>query len=224
MTMNPLQRALSAALLALSALPLAGHASTVFSANFDDGTLGGGSTAYSAVPSGTFSAPGQYAVVGNPSTYFSNGYDSFGDHTSGAGKMLFFDGAGGPASIWSDSVALVGGTTYTFEFYGASGSDENVPALQLYIDGSAVNVQLTPAAGQWGQYLVALTPSASGTYTFSIQDNNFIGEGNDGAIDDISLTAPNTSSVPEPQPVALMLAGLGALAALARRRDGRSGR
>lgn len=196
------------ALSALTGITASVGAVTVFAEDFSTGNPAAG-TAYTLIAAGSFSNPGQYRVVANPATDLINGYVSYFDRTVGtaSGQMLFFNGANGPSAIWQRSANLIAGAAYTFSYWGSSGSSTNNPALNLLIDGIA-GPTLPTTAGAWASMSQTFTPMTSGVRVFSIIDQNFIGVGNDGAIDDILLT---TTAVPEPAKVALMLAGMAML-------------
>jgi len=202
---------------ALGATAASAGAVDVLAEDFSSGNPAAGS-AYTLVGAGAFTGPGQYRVIANPGTDLTNGYNGYYDHTlnSSAGRMLFFDGATRPISIWQASASLNAGQSYTFSFWGSSGSVTSVPTLTLRIDGADVGTTLATAAATWTQYSYTFTPDASGVRTFSIVDLNFTEFGNDGAIDDILLTTP----VPEPAVASLMLLGLAGMTALRRRRKG----
>jgi hypothetical protein len=212
--------------LALAAAFASGaHAATVFSDDFESGAISGTSD-YNLLPSGQ-TMPGDYGVVSDPSTAYSNGYLSSFDHTLGSanGHMQFFDGAGAPIAIWSQTAVLTAGQSYTFDYWAtwsvvappvrfpSGGGNPLAPVTQLMIDGNAAGLAIQTDSS-WATSSFTFVADHTGTYTFSIVDTNLAADANDGALDDIRLS----SAVPEPASTTLLLAGLGALALAARRR------
>lgn len=162
--------------------------------------------------------PGQYSVTMNPGTQFTNGYNSYTDHTGdAAGLMLLVDGYAPGTNAWSQSVSVSPATTYTFTGWVASADNENLATLGLFVNGAQVgsSVAAPSNAGVWTEWQQTITTGPSdSTITLSIQDlnTNYFTAGNDFTLDDLSLTAastPPTSGVPEPATFAS--AGLAAL-------------
>src|SRR4051812_31502275 len=82
----------------------------VSNSGFEDGNTGF-TTDYSLWTSGSIGA-GKYAVTTNPLNVASN-WGSYGDHTSGSGKMLVFDGSSASDNVlWRQSVSVATNTTY----------------------------------------------------------------------------------------------------------------
>ena len=215
----------TASLAVFAVTSLAAQATTVFSDDFSGGNPSA-ATSYGLIAAGSYSLPGQYRVVSDPSAEFTNGYVSYFDHTTGAagGAMLFFDGAASPIPIWSQAASLLAGTTYSFSFFASSGGPLSTPTLNVLIDGVATGATASTTVGAWTQYTYAYAPASAGTHTFSIVDSNLEALGNDGALDDISLSTAAVAAVPEPSTVGLMLAGLVGLQVGARKRCASRGR
>src|SRR5581483_2374917 len=79
---------------------------------------------------GGFTGPGQYGVITNPGTAFTNGFASFGDHTTGTGKMLFADGTSAASAFWSQTVAVAPNTAYSFSLWATPAYPQNPPTLR----------------------------------------------------------------------------------------------
>lgn len=151
--------------------------------------------------------------VGTDAHLFHEAWTSFGDHTSGAGKMMIMNGGGdSSARVWQgDSINLAAGT-YTFSFYGASTYPDNPANLTVSLNNSVLGSTGVFSAnpGTWNLYSFTFS-TAGGASTFVLRDSITAAGGNDFVIDDINLQA-----VPEPTTVAAL--GLGALGLLKRRK------
>ena len=86
-----------------AAVPDAQGGNLLVNGDFSAGNTGF-TSGYNHVPNGSFTAPGDYGVITNPAVAFTNGYASFGDHTTGTGLMMFGDGAGSQTPFWSETV------------------------------------------------------------------------------------------------------------------------
>lgn len=148
--------------------------------------------------------------------------------TYGSGSAAFFGGGDLPGGSLSQSFATVVGQQYVLKFdYGAIAAAVQQTMLVQVIPTSAPSTPLSnvvvSATGTTN--LGALTSThtlaftASGTSTVvQFYDLSATTNGVDGVLDNVSVTA-----VPEPQSVALMLAGLGVLGFLRRRRAATQG-
>ena len=221
-------RRLVSAGIALSALTLVLASTQTAHAQFLEqfNTLGAvttGTTGYSLVNNGVFTAAGQYRVVNNASTSFTNGYLPLTDQSGNGGGILFFDGAGSATTpIYNTgSIALVAGTAYTFSFVGASGSAGSPPTLTAsFTNPASVTTALTGTlvttpTGTFTQYSSTFLAVTGGNYSLSIFDSNTAVSGNDGAIDNVRLV---NSSAPEPGSLALLLPVMGTVGMVLRRR------
>ena len=191
----------AAVLAVLAACAASAHASVI---NFDD-----------------VSNPG---CCGWPAAGYGGFYWSGGDGPTswviGEESAHVFGGTqahSGSNYAWSNggtSLELKSATGGTFDFtsmWARSGWPSSGYTVNGYLDGNLV-----------GSTHVGVTT----TYSFAtfdlvgIDDLTIVGDGGNLLIDDINTGA--TAAVPEPSEIALMLAGLGGLAALARRRASRS--
>ncbi len=167
--------------------------------------------------SGDYTNPGQYGVVANPATTFTNGYASYGDHTTGVRSMLFVDGTGSNVSFWSENIGVTPGTDYTFSAWGATASSMNTPILQFFVNGSQIgsNFTLSPSTGVWQQFTASFNSGAATSISLSAVDANTTpsSAGNDFTVDDISVSA-----VPIPVAAWLFASGLLGLIGVARRK------
>jgi hypothetical protein len=164
----------------------------------------GFTSGYALVPNGTLTEPGDYGVVTNPATAFTNGYASFGDHTTGSGLMMFGDGTSGNVPFWSETVNVAPNTAYVFIGWATAADSPNPAVLQLSANGAAIGGDFpingtTP--GLWQEFSWSLNTGSETSLTLTISDVNptpFV-LGNDFAIDDLSFAA----SVPEPSSLLL---------------------
>ena len=218
-------------LLAVAAMltPGAARANLVLNGDFS-GNYANFLSDYTQIPTNHtyYTTPPDYAVITNAATSFTNGYLSFGDHTTGSGNMLFFDGNGFSYDIWRQAVTLAANTNYVFSFYattpdGGTPAGSDLASLAVRLNGVALGAG-TVITGQggsgWQLVSRAFTTAAAGSYTLAIYDLNGEPADNDDVIDDIDLEQVGTPSVPEPASWAFMVAGFG-VAGRALRRAGR---
>lgn len=169
--------------------------------------------------------------ISNPGccTFPSAGYAGF-DWSGGMGTQSWvFADAGstvfagtnahsGSNFAWSNGgtsldLSRDGGATFDFNsMWARTGWPSSGYTVTGYLDGAVV-----------GSQHVAVTQD----YAFAsfdlvgVDDVTIVGDGGNLLIDDINVVTTAAAAVPEPSEVALMLAGLGGLAALARRRASR---
>ena len=167
---------------------------------------------------GVLNPEGFYTLTTNPNNVHSL-FSSFGDHTTGTGLMLVANGNNvADTVVWQGQLSqpLVVGQAYAFTFWARSAYASSPAELSFHIGADQIGTMLLPAStAEWVEsttYFVAQTTNP----VINIRDDNAVEQGNDFALDDISLT----DGVPEPSTSILLGAGLAALIA-ARRRIGR---
>jgi len=199
-----------------------------------NGNFEGGNTAftsdYAFAPGGN-STEGQYTVRSNPFPW--NGlFISAADHTTGSGLM--YVGNGSPTNgsvVWASGlISVAQNTNYFFEAFVmnvccAGPFPGNSPSiLEFSVAGLATESLGTATtnlalAGTWEGLSKSWNSGLNTSVTLSLINRNTAAAGNDFAIDDVFLgTASTVTPVPEPETYALMLAGLGIVGAIARRR------
>lgn len=150
-----------------------------------------------------FGVQAAYSIVTNPSAWFT-AFSSCGDHTSGSGNLMVFDGATDPTGnviAWSNQnpVTVLPNTTYTFSYYVASVSPENPANLEVRINGVSQGAPvLAPGATcLWTQVSYDWNSGANTTANFAIYDKNAASGGNDFALDDITFREATTCQYQE---------------------------
>lgn len=214
MNFKPLMLAASAA----SLLALPAHALTITVNNASFETLGGplnnsqGVAVWStaAIPDWSSALVSGYAI-GQQNL---NGYA--GNPPSSDGQIhAYIEGEG---ALWQDVTTAVAGTTYTLQVDVMDRTDAAMLGrVNLRVGGSTVATApvLSAGDGTWNTHTVswtALAGDAGKTVTVYLTST-----GSQGDFDNVRMTA----AVPEAQTYAMMLAGLGALAMVSRRRRSR---
>lgn len=196
---NALKRTVKACLcaLALSAFTSGAQAAVLFSDNFDSNA-----TSLNVVPAGWTVSNGTVDIIGN----------GFFDFYPGNGAYIDLDGSTNDAGALSQSFSLTGGVTYnaSFTLGGSTRGDSNVVDVSF---GSASQSFALASNDPLALFTLGFTPAADGSYalTFANQGGDSFGA--------ILLNVGITHAIPEPETYALMLAGLGMLGVVGRRRQ-----
>lgn len=175
-----------------------------------------------------FAAPASAAV-----TIFSDNFDSYSpsalnwippvasgtvdligigfiDILPGNGNYIDLDGSTANSGIFANSVNLTGGVTYTLSFDLAGSQRGSTETANINFGTASTSATLGSSAGLTA-YALSFTPAASGIYSFSFEN---LGGDNVGLLlDNVSVAA-----VPEPETYAMLLAGLGMLGFILRRK------
>ena len=136
-------------------------------------------------------AYGYYAIGQSIQAVCSN-FPNLTDHTNPpSGYLMAIDGDQNQATdIWSQSINVVAGETYSFNFWiiNTATNANQRPDFSIRL-GTNVFLNLDGAnmSGNqiWQQYCGQFTATSSGTFSLTIQQTNFGGGGYDYAIDDI---------------------------------------
>ena len=147
----------------------------------------GFSSGYTHVASST--ASGDYGIGPNPRT-FNSAWAAIGDHTTGAGNMMCFDGAlSSGVTAWCQSIPVEANSYYDFSFWVANLYATSPANLNITVNGVALGATFTATGtGTWNQCLNLWYSGTSTIANICITDANTAGLGNDFALDDISLT------------------------------------
>lgn len=151
---------------------------------------------------------GTYGIMQNSNDWHSS-FDSFGDHTTtdGSGHMMIFNGSeDSDVTLWQQDVnGTTVGNTYELSFYAASAYSANPANINITasINALAATFQLTGTTGVWQHFSMSFVSQGDPT-TIRLVDSILEPNGNDFAIDDISLcrvsdaNVNQTSTVPLP--------------------------
>jgi hypothetical protein len=200
--------------LVLSAAAFGAQANLLVNGNFEDATP---STGWSSTPTTGFAPISVYG------TCCAN---TGGAYTGGSNAAFFGWDQRTGGSIWQDFATTVG-ASYTVSFqYGAIAAANLQSLVAEALGGPSFSSVLgtttvqAPGTTNWNQILgapVSFTFVATGTSTRLLFRDTSLGSNNtDGVLDNVAV-------VPEPATVALMLAGLGVVGFMARRRKGAGG-
>lgn len=165
----------------------------VFNGDFTQGNVGF-ITDYSQVDNpNPFGVQSSYDIVQNPNAWFT-AFASCGDHTTGDGNLMVFDGSTDPTGtirVWcnEDVINVEPNTDYTFSYYIASVAPENPAVMQVQINGVtlAETLDAPPTTCLWTLHSFSWNSGSSTTAAVCIFNLEFANNGNDFALDDISL-------------------------------------
>lgn len=183
---------------ALGAFTSGAQAAVVFSDNFD-----GNAVSLNAAPTGWTVSNGTVDIIGN----------GFFDFYPGNGAYIDLDGSTNDAGELSRSFSLTGGVAYSASFTlgGSTRGDSNTVDVSF---GNVSQAFTLASNDPLALFTVGFTPAADGSYalTFANQGGDSLG----AILLDVQVA---TNAVPEPETYAFMLAGLGMLTAIGRRRQ-----
>jgi hypothetical protein len=182
--------------LALSTFTYSAQAAVLFSDNFDSNAI-----SLNAVPAGWTVSDGTVDIIGN----------GFFDFYPGNGAFIDLDGSTNDAGALSHSFSLTGGVTYnaSFTLGGSTRGDSNIVDVSF---GTASQSFTLASNDPLALFTLGFTPAADGSYALTIAN-----QGGD-SLGAILLDVEVTHAIPEPETYALMLAGLGILGVVSRRR------
>ncbi len=141
------------------------------------------------------SGEGRY-WVGNNVQSWSSPLTGCGDHTGGGGNMLMVNGSlVANTPIWCNTVSLLPNATYNLSAYTVMLTNTNIPSFKWTVNGVPTGGTNTPfLTCLWSQLSTTWNSGLNTTATFCIYDLNVSSNGNDFALDDITITATGTMS------------------------------
>ncbi len=132
------------------------------------------------------------------------------DLIPGNGSYVDLDGTTSSSGLFSNNVNLVGGTTYTLSFDLAGSHRGSAETVNVNF-GSTATSNLLNSDDPFLTLTLNFTPGSSGSYSLSYLN---VGGDNIGALlDNVSVSA-----IPETEIYAMLLAGLGLMGFMTRRR------
>lgn len=187
---------IAAALLSASAA----QAATIFTDNFDIDPLALNSTVFN----GGWTVSGYHAAV---DTIGPGWYDVF----PGNGHYIDLDGSWDAPGLFSKTLTATAGMTYTATFQLA-GNHRGYAADTVAVNFGSASGSYTLSSGDaFGTYSLSFLATSSGPFSLSFKNSggDYVG----ALLDNVSVAA-----VPEPATYGMLLAGLGLVGAVARRR------
>lgn len=183
----------------IAAAPCFAQASIIFSDNFNGNPYG-----LSTVPDGWTVTDGTVDVVGPISwATLCNG---------GTGNVCIdLDGSTQNAGILSKSFNLTAGVNYTATFDMAGNQRGGSDTVTIQFGTASLAFSPLLSTSPWTTYTLNFTPTSTASYSLTF--NNAGGDNIGAVIDNVSITA-----VPEPETLAMLLAGLGLIGSVVRRK------
>ena len=185
-------------------------------------------TASLAAQADTFSFTSEFSDLSGFATGTKDATVTTDTLTKGGDSFALFNNAN---DFLTYTFSLASATDFAISFWSGSTNKDKLGSMTVSwmdslnapvaLTGGSSALTLSPSfignvapspAGDLASY--SATGLAAGTYTFRIDANN----GRDVRVDTFSAVGTNVTPVPEPETYAMMLAGLGAIGFLSRRR------
>ncbi len=137
---------------------------------------------------GYLDCEGTYDVINNPRLGHS-GFAQCGDHTTGTGNMMVINGSANLQNVWCQRVAVMPSTEYIFAVWVTSVVSASPPILQVTFNGSPVGPTFNSSGNvcRWEKHEVTWNSGGASSAQICIINENLATNGNDFALDDISL-------------------------------------
>lgn len=181
----------------------ASAANLLSNGDFEDSIAAVASGSYTKVVANSGAISG-WTVSGNSVDLIRNAYNAINS------VSVDLAGSPGPGGL-SQSFAAIAGYTYELKWdYFKNGGFGN---LLVSVGTSSVNITSEPSAAVFGQTLLFTAPTSG---SFNVSFSTSVASNNGPVIDNIQLTV---SAVPEASEWAMMLAGLGVIGLITRRRS-----
>ena len=129
---------------------------------------------------------GTYAIVTSP-RQVHGAFASYGDHTSGTGRMMVVNGSPKVGQVvWGQTVSVTPNTTYDFVAYVSSAYPTSPARLVFNVNGTVIGtLNASSKTGQWDLAFGTWNSGSATSATITIQNANTAASGNDFALDDI---------------------------------------
>jgi len=208
-----LVKSLLAVSIAAAAFGAQAATNLVANGSFETGTLAGWNV------SGTASVPGVAVQTLNAASFYG---ETVNAQDAAAGTKAVYFVSDKSSQTLSQSVYLAAGTyNIGFSAYAPLNGIANAGAATF--TGSIAGVTLAnysvTSGGVWNNYSGTQTITSAGNYDVAFTFNTTGGASKDIVIDSVYVVA---APVPEPETYAMMLAGLGLMGAVARRRKSKA--
>ncbi len=134
------------------------------------------------VPAGT------YTVINNPNLVHGN-FSGCSDHTPGGVNMMVVNGAPSLQDIWCQTISLSANTWFNVSAWAASVHSASPAILRFSINGIQIGsiVNVPSSTCQWVPFNASWYSASNTTATICVVNLNTATNGNDFALDDISI-------------------------------------